>query len=96
MSQGAARTMPFGKYKGWQLERLPLDYMDWLANKRTDRVTGEHIPLTGWLGEEIHRLLREAGLGIPDEPDMRPPAPGYGPPRQQTSQPATQPDLPGF
>lgn len=89
--------MPFGKHKGWPLERLPIDYLDWLVNKRTDKVTNQRIELTGWLGDECRRLLREAGLGIPDEPEpqLTPPPPRYGAaPKQQSPAPATQPDLP--
>lgn len=81
------RTMPFGKHKGMSIDRIAeidLDYLDWLKNKRIDKVTGQHIPLTGWLGEEVDRCLREAGAAPADPPPLSQPSFDLGASKQET------------
>jgi hypothetical protein len=39
------RTMPFGQYKGWQIEDLPDGYLAWLTT----------IDLRGWLHDAVHQ-----------------------------------------
>jgi len=60
-------TMPFGQYKGWQIEDLPDSYLAWLTT----------IDLRGWLHDAVHREFdRRTQYDQRHTPTQPPPAPG--------------------
>jgi uncharacterized protein (DUF3820 family) len=47
MPDVAPYTLPFGKYRGWPLQNVPLDYLAWLLTQKLARAGWPSRP-TGW------------------------------------------------
>jgi hypothetical protein len=68
------QRLPFGKYRGWALEQVPLSYLAWLIEESDVRE-----PLRSAIVEEVRTRL---DLGTPPP---QPPPLGTRPPAEMTS-----------